>query len=190
MRQENFIELVTAYSGVLKFAPDFLNANVLRIWFGAIGGMPGEKVKSIFDFFVRTQDAFPSVHQFLLVAEGRSTLSSRQVGCEIVAIIENAMRSLGGYASPDFSWHENGHIADQLVREAGGWQQVCELTDDEMPTQRAQWRDRADAMSLRTKSEQNLIGGQRHQDIGKIAENSVLGKALGIAQRGMAQNDA
>lgn len=169
---------------VPMYAPDVNDSDVLKYWLSEFGQMEIAHFQAAMQSAARKGNHFPTIKN--VWDEIAPKINSRQVGVEVVALIENAIHKVGGYGIPDFSGSEFGNIARQIISECGGWSQVCELTYDELPTQRAQWRDRAEVMATRSERDQDLLG-RKPECTSLPAENSPLSRALEIALSGVAK---
>jgi hypothetical protein len=183
MKMQELSNTLNAMKKILPMhAPDVNDSDVLKYWLGEFGHLEISHFQAVMQCAARKGNHFPTIKN--VWDEIAPKINSRQVGVEVVALIENAMHKVGGYGIPDFSGSEFGNIARQLISEAGGWSQVCELTYDELPMQRAQWRDRAEVMATRSERGQDMLG-KKSERTSLPGENSPLSRAMEIAATGM-----
>lgn len=130
-----------------KWAPKEITRNVANTWCDVLQEYPDEVIVKAFKEIVKTSEEWPAPAKIRRLCMGTS-LTDTEIGEDISCRIEGAIRTYGGYNFKLAEAHV-GEIGWEVVRQCGGWASICEITDDQLPSARKQWRDVAKVVSKR-----------------------------------------
>ncbi len=151
---QKFSKFMIALASTLpRFAPK-IDDNTLDLWFAAIGQrLTDDELGVIYQQSIERFDQFPSMRELLELA-GKAELGDEGKSREVAELIWSAIIRWGSQLKrwPEISMRI-GPIGVEVVRLAGGWQNICDVaTDENAGTMKAQWRHLAEHMIAKARS--------------------------------------
>ena len=140
-----------------RFAPDMGDEDLMDAWYGAMGHLSTPELTQIFKTAVIKFSEFPAIKELLEVV-GQSAQRPEDKAREVAERILSAISRFGQTTGSGESARKKladveeyiGPIGAEVVRLQGGWNQVCEITDnDNLATMKAQWRGSAENIARR-----------------------------------------
>ena len=127
---------------------------------------------------IKPQNGMPSPHDLLsLLGEvAPNAPTSRDAGTEAANAILSAVRVYGGYQAVEARKSIGGHLW-RIVEAMGGWEVLCMIEIDSLPTWRAQIRDAAEGFSKNDYFKGNELGPSK---ISELLHNLSTGMDLKI----------
>lgn len=115
--------------GVPKFAPDLKDHAILGIWCEALKFYAPETLNAAATRILSTETEFPSLARIkdVLGAADKETFD------DLVALISK----YGGYRAPQ----DISYAMAMTINRLGGWQRICDWTNDELPFRRKDFQD-------------------------------------------------
>jgi len=164
-----------------KWAPPELTKGLIGFWAATLEKYSDEQIKAAFRTAGETLTEWPTVTVIARLCEG-TIETDEQIGQEICSKIETAIKRFG-YSCYADAMNFVGPIGQQVVRLCGGWDAVCQCSNDELPSLRKQWRTLATIQARRYYLAESESYGYL---TGKSEEKRALvAKALSIAGRAM-----
>jgi hypothetical protein len=140
-----------------RFAPDLNDRDLFTIWYAEFGKLTTAELSTAFQTAVRKFSTFPSIAE-LMATIGKAEQSEQDKAREVAERILGAMSKFGQTNGSGESARKKaqqiddyiGPIGVEVVKMAGGWNNVCEMTDnDNLATMKAQWRGLAESIARR-----------------------------------------
>lgn len=131
-----------------------LDFKLASIWSQALSSYSDEIVKKAFALAIKTMEHFPVIKDIIGICDGRHQ-SSEDDGRELAARIEGAITKFGSYNFKDAKEYL-GPIAWEVVTLNGGWQEVCNVTYDNIPSALKKWRELGTLLSKKYIQDQRL----------------------------------
>ena len=176
-----FRDTVVQLATVLpKYAPDFKNKDVIKGYYGALQDLDPTKLADACDLASKTLDEFPSIRKLLELSEG-NILDEEEIAQDIASKIENAIR-LYGWPSPGRAREYIGELGWEVVNQSNGWNEICDLNYDALPSARKRWRE----LAVNLYKNHRAFGEDKRLAIpSKIPEKSIaLQRALNLIDGG------
>lgn len=131
-----------------KGMPDF-KPHVLEFWYKKIGHLEKIQLKQVMDDLI-CNPFWPSLGEILEKLNPKLDIKT-----EANLISGKIFDALTRYGSSQLDLVEAqiGPAGWEVVRLSGGWLQVCEITNNQVPTAKAQWRQLAEAVLTRGEHE-------------------------------------
>lgn len=149
--------LLRLSKAIPRFAPDLNDRDLFTIWYAEFGKLTTAELTTAFQTAVRKFSSFPSIAE-LMATIGKAEQSEQDKAREVAERILGAMAKFGQTngtgESAKRKWEQIaafiGPIGVDVVTMAGGWNQICETTDnDNLATMKAQWRGLAESIARR-----------------------------------------
>lgn len=141
---ERFAKAMVFYaSSMPRWAPDFRNDAVITLWYSFFGEFTEHQIAGAFRKIAATDDGFPSIAKLKRVIETGMNLDESQVAEDVAGRIEAAIGRFGSTRDTDRVQEYIGEVGWVVVSQVGGWLRVCEVTYDQLPSARRQWRELA-----------------------------------------------
>ncbi len=124
INKDEFAKFMFALRKVVPtYAPDLDDEETVRLWFQAFLGYEMEDLRRIYSFVRDNEKHFPSIARLkeLLKATAASKFD------ELVYLIGKH----GGYVPPTVD-----EIMARTINRLGGWQRICEWTNEDLPFRR------------------------------------------------------
>jgi hypothetical protein len=140
-----------------RFAPNTGDRNVLEVWYEQLGELTNEQLQTAFSKAVATCESFPSMKQIREFV-GKAVASDEDKARDIAERIYLGLGKIGLlYANDDRKLarlkEHLGEAGMEVVRQMGGWNVLCEITDDDnVGMLKAQWREFAAVVLRKTRS--------------------------------------
>lgn len=122
-----------------EWSPKEITRSLAENWQGVLAGFTDEVIREAFTHAISSRESWPAPAAIKRICQG-TTLNHEQTGQEIAGRIEGAM-SKWGYSSPKQAEADIGALGWEVVKRCGGWNAICNLEYDQMPSARKQWRD-------------------------------------------------
>jgi hypothetical protein len=152
MNQNEKSQLALIYSAVSSYYGQKLPDQVLRLYIEDLEDLPFEQVTSALKAIRRDSRTKACPLPAQVRSRIRPDLDPEQESHIIANEIVEAIRVAGPYRSPNIS-----EVAREVVKMEGGWEQVCEMVDnDNVGMFKSQWRKLAESL-IRRKINQNVI---------------------------------
>lgn len=143
MDRTEFSKIVIALSTALpRYAPNFSDKMVLALWHQNLSDYTVDQLRFAASHVMRNMDTFPSLAVIRRIIESQGYDSPDEIGTEIAARIEKAISRFGYCRSGD-AMDYLGELGERVVQMMGGWQAVCDVTTNELPSFRKKARDLA-----------------------------------------------
>lgn len=140
MELEAMGKLLSTMRGALpKWAPKEIDKDLCAIWTGVLKDYSDEEIKGALGNAISTLNEWPTPSMIKRLCQGTSR-TDEEIGQEVSSRIEGAISKFG-YTSPDKAKEYVGEIGWVVVQQCGGWESICEVDYDQLPSSRKQWRD-------------------------------------------------
>lgn len=154
-------EFFTKLTALARLVPNFeLTKDITAIYDQHLAPLGYPNVNRALDQIIvdrSSRDPFPSVKEIrsLINPEADPDAESVYIANQVL----EAIARCGPYQTPDL-----GEVGNELVRMEGGWLQICEMvTNDKIPTFKAQWRQLAKSLLLRKRN--NVTALPTHNEV-------------------------
>lgn len=148
--QQAFFVRLTALAGMCQFT---LTPEVLALYDRNLSALGYDRVVAALDEVItrrRSRDSFPSIRDIREIIQPDADPESEAL--EAVGRIVHAISRVGPYRTKEAREYI-GELGWAVVQRDGGWEQVCNvLTDENIGTMKAQWRQMAMAQYKRAKA--------------------------------------
>lgn len=125
-----------------RYAPDFMAPGVVKFWFECLKNYSPVELRTALNRLIK-EDHFPSIKEVELALGAGVT--PQDDGIVIAGKIVAAI-SRFGWSGPEEARAMIGPVGWEVVQLSGGWAQVCNVSDEDLGIQKAQWRETARAL--------------------------------------------
>lgn len=180
MKINELVNVIKSFRNVCPFgAPDLSDPIAASIYFEHFKEWPRDRLIETLSRLT-TAGRFPSIDEIKRAGGDVSALepSFKAQATEIAQRIWGSLGLDGSY-NPERAKQRIGPVGWEAVQRMGGWQQLCEITqEDDKGTCIAQWRDMIEGILM--------SGGKRFgmEQLPSADKPSLLTKALEITEKG------
>lgn len=122
-----------------QWAPKEIDRDVCVIWLNVLKDFTDTQIKEAFLKAASELTEFPAPATLKRMCQGTNKTDD-QIGQEISSLIEGAILKFG-YTNPILAKHFIGEMGWKVVNQCGGWQSICDVKTDELPSARKRWRE-------------------------------------------------
>jgi len=146
--------MLTMGAAIPRFAPNTGDPNVLSVWFAELGSLSVDELRFIYSRAVKKFDSFPSMREVLELVD-RDEQSPEEISREVAELIWSGISRFSTINGRDSAkWDAIceylGPVGAEVVRAAGGWNNICDnATNANMTSLKAQWREFAKVVATR-----------------------------------------
>jgi len=145
---EEFTKICIVSASLLpRYAPDFKNPMIVSFWHKEFGKDPN--FEDALKIAIKTLESFPTIakmNELLGKKEISNEAKAKDSSDRIIGAIEKY-----GYNNWPRAKDYIGDIGWQVVENNGGWENMCEVTYDQIPIVKAQLRDSCKALLEKAK---------------------------------------
>jgi hypothetical protein len=131
--------------GGLKYSPPEITKAHAVVYQRGLKDFSDEEIKEACLYVMTNEKEFPSVARIKEICLGQ-TKSVKEVGQDVATLIEKNISSWGSWW-PDHAKKSMGDLAWEVVQRCGGWNFVCDISLDQLPSCKKQWREVAESLS-------------------------------------------
>jgi len=174
MTREEMAGLLTALKlAVPRWAPPEINHELAGIYLGALKNFDGITIAKAISRAMQNLTEWPPPAKIKRMCLGTDQ-DDTEIGSEVAARIEGAISSCG-HPNWERAKEKIGPVGVKVVEMCGGWHEICNITYDQLPSARKNWRDLSTQLSRKLYNDNRI-------DPPSLPQSSHMQKALRIAQ--------
>ena len=174
MTREEMAGLLTALKlAVPRWAPPEINHELAGIYLGALQDFDGITIAKAISRAMQNLTEWPPPAKLKRMCQGTDQ-DDTEIGSEVASRIEGAI-STCGHTGWDRAKEKIGEIGVRVVDVCGGWQEICNVSYDQLPSARKNWRDLATQLSRKLYNDNRV-------EAPALPKSNQLQDALRIAQ--------